>query len=92
MKTNEIKGYGLTGIKVVFNLMDCYEASHTLERINAFRNLVESGAVLTSIDVQEVSNILELTSMFFEKVAIQPSEMPSIFAPKELEPVEEKEC
>ena len=95
MKTTELKGYGLTGVKVEFNLMDCYEASHLLERVNGLLSSREAERqeciTLNSYGIEEVYTIFEMIGAFLEKIAIRPSEMPSIFTSKK-EESNEKEC
>lgn len=95
MKTTELKGYGTTGVKVELNLMDCYEASHLLERVNGLLSGREAEyqgcTTLNSIGIEEMYTILEMMSAFLEKIALKPSEMSTIFLPKE-EENNEKEC
>ena len=93
MRTTELKGYGLTGVKVELNLMDCYEASHLLERVNHLQgdiHTLEEGEPLMDV-LSETMCILGAMNVFLEKIALKPTEMPSIFLPKEDEN-DEKEC
>ena len=95
MKTTELKGYGLTGVKAEFSLMDCYEASHLLERVNGMLSGREAElqgcATLNSLGIEEMYTILEMMKAFLEKIALKPSEMSTMFLPKE-EKSNEKEC
>lgn len=95
MKTKELTGYGVTGIKIELNLMDRYDASHLLERINCLQEntqVIESEEPVILSHLSEALNILEMVSIFFNKIALKSSEKSDIFSPIEDEPVEEKEC
>ena len=93
MKTELLKNYGVSGKKVVFNLMDCYEASHTQDRIACLQNAYEHNeAHLSHDDVVEAMTILNNIRFLLDKIALKPDEMPNIFLPEEDEPVKEKEC
>lgn len=91
MKTTELKGYGLTGLKVEFNLMDCYEATFLIDRIKSVRKLWNTLGEFTPDMMQEVITIMAMSETFFEKIALKPSEMSTMFTPKE-EESNEKEC
>lgn len=96
MKVNELKGYGVTGKKVEFNLMDCYEAQHMLSRINELQKEYHDKECpyFSMDDSREAINILELISVFLSKFAVKPGEMSTIFTPDEDEPVckETEQC
>lgn len=95
MKVKDLQGQGLTGKMIVLNLMDCYEASHASERINALlsgRDSYEQGcATLNDEGIQEALCLLEMAGALLSKIAVKPSEMPSIFLPSE-EEMKEGEC
>lgn len=91
MKTTELKGYGLTGVKAEFSLMDCYDASHMMSQIKAIHEDAKDGTIiLDNVSVQLLS-MLDMVNNFLEKIALKPSEMSTIFLPKE-EESNEKEC
>ena len=77
MKYKELTSWGITGKRVEFNLMDCYEASHTLARIDAVLNGEEQQL--------EVECLLQMMSNLLSKIALKPSEDASIFAAEESE-------
>lgn len=89
MKCKELTAYGITGKRVEFNLMDCYEASHMLERVDAFLNARESERAgyiePTPLIDSEVDCLLGMMKNLLTKIAIKPSEMPSIFDEEEKE-------
>lgn len=88
MKCKDIQSYGVCGKRVEFNSLDCYEASHTQERIeNVLKTLHDCGR--TGIDAMELDCILSSVSIFLKKISLKPESMPSIFAPEENE--EDKE-
>lgn len=91
MKTTELKGYGLTGVKVEFNLMECYDASHMIDRINAVHEDSKDGTIVLDNVSVELLSMLDMVRNFLEKIALKPSEMSTIFLPKE-EESNEKEC
>jgi hypothetical protein len=91
MKTTELKGYGLTGVKAEFSLMDCYEASHMMSRIKAIHEDTKDGTIVLDNVSVELLSMLDMVNNFLEKIALKPSEMSSIFLPKE-EENNEKEC
>lgn len=91
MKTTELKGYGLTGVKVEFNLMECYDASHMMDHINAVHEDSKYGTIVLDEVSVELLSMLDMVYNFLEKIALKPSEMSTIFLPKE-EENNEKEC
>lgn len=91
MKTTELKGYGLTGVKVEFGLMDCYEASHMMSRIKAIHEDTKDGTIVLDNVSVELLSMLDMVYNFLEKIALKPSEMSTIFLPKK-EESNEKEC
>ena len=89
MKTKELTGYGVTGIKVELNLMDRYEASHLLERANHLQENIqtlEEGEPVMSV-LSETMCILEMMGTFLSKIALKSSEKGDMFTPEEYEPV-----
>ena len=91
MKTTELKGYGLTGVKVEFNLMECYDASHMMSQIKAIHEDAKDGTIVLDNVSVELLSMLDMMNNFLEKIALKPSEMSTIFLPKE-EESNEKEC
>lgn len=91
MKTTELKGYGLTGIKVEFNLMECYDAFHMMSNIKAIHEDAKDGTIVLDNVSEELLSMLDMVNNFLEKIALKPSEMSTIFLPKE-EKLNEKEC
>ena len=77
MKCKDLTSYGVSSKRVEFNLMDCYEASHTLARINAVLNGEKQQL--------EVECLLQMMKNLFSKIALKPSEDASIFATEESE-------
>ena len=96
MKTTELKGYGLTGVKAEFGLMDCYEASHMMSRIKAVHEDAKDGTIVLDNVSEELLSMLDMVNNFLEKIALKPTESGTIFLPKEIEKLEresmEKEC
>lgn len=90
MKTKELSGYGTTGVKAEFGLMDCYEASHMMDRITAVHEDAKNGTIVLDEVSVELLSMLDMVYNFLEKIALKPSEMSSIFLPKEEN--NEKEC
>lgn len=91
MRTTELKGYGVTGVKAEFSLMDCYETTFLIDRIKSVREQWNKVHEFTADMVQEVITIMVMSETFFEKIALKPSEMSTMFLPKEDEN-DEKEC
>lgn len=91
MKTTELKGYGLTGVKAEFSLMDCYDASHMISHIEAIHKDAKDGTIILDNVSVELLSLLDMMNNFLEKIALKPSEMSTIFLPKE-EESNEKEC
>lgn len=91
MKTKELTGYGVTGIKIELNLMDRYEASHLLERVNGMLSGREAEcqgcSTLNSYGIQEMYTILEMMGAFLSKIALKSSEKGDMFTPEEEEGV-----
>ena len=89
MKCKDLTSYGVSGKRVEFNLMDCYEASHTLARIDDFLNARENekaGLIVpTPLVDSEIDCLLQMMKNLLSKIAIKPSEMPNIFDEEESE-------
>ena len=87
MKVKERSALGIVGKTIDLNIMDCYEASHILERIEHYLAVEDARAhgrmVATEGSLTEVTNIFELVRNFLKKISICPSEMPSIFHEEE---------
>lgn len=85
MKCKEITSYGVCGKRVEFNSLDCYAASHMLDRISFLKDALRDEVLSPS--PQEIEEIIDMFSNFLRKIALKPESMDSIFAPEE----EEKE-
>ena len=95
MKTKELTGYGVTGIRVELNLMDRYAAGQALDHAKQLLETIsneEDFEKISFILTGEVISFLGAVSHLLEKLALNPSEESSIFDPIEDEPVEKKEC
>lgn len=94
MKTTLIKGYGTSGRKVEFNLMDCYASGHTVERINTIQAFYQEHGFIPADQYTEVMNILDNVSVLLAKIALDSAEEATIFTPDEDEPVhnEKEQC
>lgn len=86
MKTEILKNYGVSGVKVEFNLMDCYEATHAKMRIEVLKKVYEEEGTL---DAEEAMVFFCNFDALLSKIALEPSQMPSIFIEDK---DEEKEC
>lgn len=92
MKTKELTGYGVTGIKIELNLMDRYEASHLLERVSHLQEdfqTLEEGEPMMSF-LSETMCILDMMGAFLSKIALKSSEKGDMFTPEEDEPVDKE--
>ena len=92
MKTKDTTSYGVCGKRVEFNSLDCYAASHMLDRISSLKDALEKcqkDGIFPS--PQEIEEIMDMFSNFLRKIALKPESMDNIFAPEEEED-EEKEC
>lgn len=88
MKTTTQRNYGVTGIRCDFNIMDCYEARHMVERIAAIHEDEKKGTIVLDNVSVELLSMLDMVSFFLEKIAIEPSEQSNMFVPKEEESAE----
>lgn len=85
MKVNENKGYGILGKRIELNLMDCYEVTHTAERIRAAIKELdehEKEQGLTFIE-GDIRDILINMNIFLTKIGIEPSQQATIFQQEE---------
>ena len=88
MKCKDIQSYGVCGKRVEFNSLDCYAASHMLDRISFLKDALQDGCISPS--PIEIIEIVDQFSNFLRKIALKPESMDTIFAPEEEE--SQKEC
>lgn len=85
MKATTQKNFGVTGIRCDFNIMDCYEARHMMDRIAAIHEDEKSGTIVLDNVSVELLSMLDMVAYFLEKIALEPSEQSNMFMPKEEE-------
>lgn len=99
MKLDELKTWGHAGIKVTLNIMDQFEITHMVERIESyfetkkefeerdnFENL-ENGLVPIPVIDEELKMVL----IFLKKLALSENLEPTVFEEQKEEPKKEAE-